>query len=56
MTFTLSATLDFGRPGKPTDSAFTETFNGKVRAECLNTAWFLSLDDAWRKCETWRKD
>ena len=48
--------LDFSRPGKPTDNAFAESFNGKVRAECLNTAWFLSLDDARRKCETWRRD
>ena len=39
-------TLDFSRPGKPTDNAFAESSNGKVRAECLNTAWFMSLDDA----------
>ena len=38
--------LDFSRPGKPTDNAFAESFNGKVRPECLNTAWFMSLDDA----------
>ena len=49
-------TLDFSRPGKPTDNAFAESFNGKVRAECLNTAWFMSLDDARSKCEAWRKD
>jgi putative transposase len=49
-------TLDFSRPGKPTDNAFAESFNGKVRAECLNTAWFMSLDDAHSKCETWRRD
>lgn len=35
-------TLDFSRPGKPTDNAFAKSFNGKVRAECLNTAWFMS--------------
>jgi putative transposase len=35
-------TLDFSRPGKPTDNAFIEAFNGRLRAECLNT---LSLDD-----------
>jgi putative transposase len=29
--------LDFSRPGKPTDNAFAESFNGKFRAECLNT-------------------
>ena len=35
--------LDFSRPGKPTDNAFAESFNGKFRAECLNAYWFLSL-------------
>ena len=40
----------------PPDNAFAESFNGKVRAECLNTAWFMSLDDARSKCETWRRD
>ncbi|MCH9809559.1 MAG: integrase core domain-containing protein [Alphaproteobacteria bacterium] len=29
--------LDFSRPGKPTDNAFFEAFNGRLRAECLNT-------------------
>ncbi|MEY9560287.1 putative transposase [Sinorhizobium fredii] len=48
--------LDFSRPGKPTDNAFIESFNGKFRAECLNTHWFLSLDDARSKMEEWRKD
>ena len=38
--------LDFSRPGKPTDNAFIESFNGKFRAECLNAHWFMSLDDA----------
>ena len=33
--------LDFSRPGKPTDNAFIEAFNGRLRAECLNTHWFL---------------
>lgn len=49
-------TLDFSRPGKPTDNAFAESFNGKFRAECLNASWFLSLDDARSKCEAWRTD
>src|SRR3546814_12663237 len=35
-------TLDFSRPGKPTDNAFIESFNGK---ECLTAHWFMSLDD-----------
>jgi putative transposase len=49
-------TLDFSRPGKPTDNAFIESFNGRFRAECLNTHWFLSLDDARSKLEDWRRD
>ncbi len=49
-------TLDFSRPGKPTDNAFVESFIGSLRDECLNTNWFLSLDDARDKIETWRTD
>ncbi len=49
-------TLDFSRPGKPTDNALIESFNGSFRDECLNTNWFLSLDDARKKVEAWRKD
>ena len=48
--------LDFSRPGKPTDNSFIESFNGKFRAECLNTHWFMSLDDARAKMEAWRRD
>ncbi|PTM52204.1 putative transposase [Phreatobacter oligotrophus] len=48
--------LDFSRPGKPTDNGFIESFNGKFRAECLNTHWFMSLDDARSKMEAWRRD
>jgi putative transposase len=47
--------LDFSRPGKPTDNAFIEAFNGKFRQECLNAHWFLSLADAAEKVETWRR-
>ena len=39
-------TLDFSRPGKPTDNAFIESFNDKFRNECLNAHWFMTLDDA----------
>ncbi|WP_162788127.1 integrase core domain-containing protein, partial [Chromobacterium haemolyticum] len=49
-------TLDFSRPGKPTDNAFIESFNGSLRDECLNVHWFLSLDDARDKIERWRQD
>ena len=48
--------LDFSRPGKPTDNALIEAFNGRLREECLNQNWFLSLDDAREKVETWRKE
>ena len=46
-------TLDFSRPGKPTDNAFIEAFNSKFRSECLNAHWFMSLDDARSKMEDW---
>jgi putative transposase len=48
--------LDFSRPGKPTDNAFIESFNGKFRQECLNQHWFLSLEDAQDVIEAWRED
>lgn len=48
--------LDFSRPGKPTDNAFIETFNGSFRDECLNVHWFESIDDARTKIEAWRRD
>jgi putative transposase len=48
--------LDFSRPGKPTDNALIESFNGKLRQECLNQHWFLSLADAQAKVESWRRD
>jgi putative transposase len=48
-------TLDFSRPGKPTDNAYIEAFNGRFRAECLNAHWFLSLADAREKMEDWRR-
>jgi putative transposase len=49
-------TLDFSRPGKPTDNAFVESFNGRLRDECLNTPWLLSLEDARAKIDAWRRD
>ena len=47
--------IDFSRPGKPTDNAFIESFNARVRDECLNESWFLSLEDAREKIEAWRR-
>jgi putative transposase len=49
-------TLDFSRPGKPTDNAYIESFNGSFRDECLNAHWFMSLEDAKEKVEAWRQD
>jgi len=49
-------TLDFSRPGKPTDNAFIEAFNSKFRQQCLNAHWFLTLADAAEKLEDLRRD
>jgi putative transposase len=38
--------LEFSRPGKPTDNRFIESFNGRLRRECLNQNWFLPLAEA----------
>lgn len=46
--------LQFSRPGKPTDNALIESFNGSYRNECLQTHWFLSIEDAQSKIEDWR--
>jgi putative transposase len=49
-------TLDFSRPGQPTDNAFIESFNGRVREECLNQGYFVSLEDARERVESWRRE
>jgi len=46
--------LDFIQPGKPTQNAFAESFNGKFRDECLNQHWFLSMKEARGIFEDWR--
>lgn len=46
--------LHFIQPGKPTQNAFVESFNGKFREYCLNLNWFASLDDARSTIEAWR--
>ena len=48
-------TLDFSRPGKPTDNALVESFNVRLRDECLNANWFLSAAAARGKIEAWRR-
>jgi putative transposase len=47
--------LDFSRPAKPTDNAFIEAFNSRIRVECLNAHWLLSLEDARERMKDWRK-
>ena len=49
-------TLDYSRPGKPTDNPYIESFNGSFRDECLNVHWFMSLEDAQEKIEAWRTE
>jgi putative transposase len=48
--------IDFSRPGKPTDNAYIETFNGSLRDECLNLHWFETLTEARQLIEAWRVD
>ena len=48
--------LHFIEPGKPVQNAFIESFNGRMRDECLNEHWFLSLGEARETIEAWRKD
>jgi len=46
--------LDFIRPGKPVENAYIESFNGKLRHECLNQHYFKTLEEARGKIEDWR--
>jgi putative transposase len=48
--------IDFSRPGKPTDNAYVESFNGTLRLECLDAHWFTSLADAKQIIEAWRRE
>jgi putative transposase len=47
--------IEHTRPGKPSDNAFIESFNGKVRDECLNEHWFINVSDAQEKIGAWRE-
>lgn len=49
-------TLQLTQPGKPTQNAYIESFNGKFRDECLNEHWFVSLDQAKAEIALWRRD
>ena len=44
------------QPGKPTQNAHIESFNGRLRDECLNVSWFWNLFDARAKIAAWRED
>ena len=48
--------LDFIRPGKPVENHYIESFNGRLRDECLNTHLFFNLEDAQEKLDEWRND
>jgi putative transposase len=48
--------IDFSRPGKPTDNAFVESFNGTFRAEYLDTRWFSDLKEVKHLIEAWREE
>ena len=48
--------LHFITPGRPTENGFIESFNGKLRDECLNTSWFETLEEARAGVESWRTD
>jgi putative transposase len=50
------AKIDFSRPGKPTDNAYVESFNGTFRSECLDTHWFADLKEAKQLIEAWRQE
>lgn len=46
--------LQFIRPGKPVENCYVESFNGRLRDECLNESWFVNLAHARRTVEAWR--
>ena len=48
--------LDLIRPGKPVENGFIESFNGRLRDECLNVDVFFTLEDAREKLTRWRED
>ena len=48
--------LDFIRPGRPAENGYIESFNGRLRDECLNEEVFFSVADARRKLALWRQD
>jgi len=53
---TEKVTMEFSRPGKPSDNAHIESFNGRFRDKCLNGHWFTDLTEAKRVIESCRRD
>lgn len=49
-------TLRLIEPGKPNQNAYVESFNGRLRDECLNEHWFVSLAQARAVIEAWRRE
>ncbi len=54
--FSAGIQLDFIRPGRPVENCYIESFNGKLRDECLSQSWFLSLSEAQEQLDALRKD
>ena len=54
--YTHGVQLHFIDPGKPVQNAYIESFNGRLRDECLNEHWFMSLPFARTIVESWRDD
>jgi putative transposase len=48
--------LAYIQPGKPVQNAYVESFNGKLRDECLNVNWFRNLWQARARIEAWKKE
>jgi putative transposase len=44
------------QPGRPMENGYVESFNGRLRDECLNENWFCSLAEARGTIEAWRQD
>lgn len=48
--------MDFIRPGRPVQNGYIESFNGRLRDECLNGEIFFNVANAREKIERWRRD
>jgi hypothetical protein len=55
-TYRHGVRIEFIRPGKPSDNGYIESFNGRLRDECLNVETFFGLSDVREKLESWRQD